>query len=95
MPNINFYNFTIDKSETSNQIVVRGDVENRSGRNYSAIAIRIVLFVKNIPVANVVTVVNGLPNSATKGFEKQIEDLDFTQVGKDINRYDLYVENAY
>ena len=95
MYKFNFYNVNITKADSNNQVVVRGDLENRTGRNYSAAAIRIVLFVKNIPIANVVTVVNGLPNNATKSFEKAIEELDFTQVGKDINRYELCIENAY
>jgi hypothetical protein len=95
MYNFNFYNVNITKSDNSNQIVVRGDIENRTGRNYSAAAVRIVLFVKNIPIANVVTVVNGLPNNSTKSFEKTIEELDYTQVGKEINRYDILIENAY
>jgi hypothetical protein len=95
MPNFNFYNVIFVKSESSNQLVVKGEIENRSGRNYNAVAIRIVLFIKNIPIANTVTVVNGLSMGRTKDFEKMIEDLDFTQVGKDINRYEVYVESAY
>ena len=95
MVNIRFYNVTISKAESNNQIVVRGDVENGTGRNYNAVAIRIVLFIKNIPVVNTVTVVNGLAMGRTKGFEKIVEDLDFTLVGKDINRYEVYAESAY
>jgi hypothetical protein len=95
MPNFNFYNVEVKKAETSNQMVVRGDIENRSGRSYNAVAIRIVLFVKNIPVTNTVVVVNGIPNTATKSFEKYVEDLDYTQVGKDITRWDIYTESAY
>ena len=95
MLNFNFYNVNVTKADFSNQVVVRGDLENRTGRNYSAAAIRIVLFVRNIPIANVVTVVNGLPSNSTKSFEKAVEELDFTQVGKDINRCEVYIESAY
>ena len=95
MVNIRFYNVTISKAESNNQIVVRGDVENGTGRNYNAVAIRIVLFIKNIPVVNTVTVVNGLSMGRTKGFEKIVEDLDYNLVGKDINRYEVYAESAY
>jgi hypothetical protein len=95
MPNFNFYNVDIRKADSGNQVMVRGDIENRSGRNYNAVAIRIILFINNIPIANTVAVVNGLPNTATKGFEKQLDELDFTQVGKDINRYEVFAEQAY
>jgi hypothetical protein len=95
MANINFYNVTISKADNSNQVVVRGDVENRSGNNYNAVAIRIILFMKNIPIASTVTVVNGLYSGRTKGFEKFVEDLDYTQVFKDITRYEIYAESAY
>jgi hypothetical protein len=93
--NIEYSNVTIGKSQQNNQIVVKGDITNRSGRHYNAVASRIVLFIKNIPIANTVVVVNGLQNGATKSFEKYIEELDFEQVGKDINRFDVYAESAY
>lgn len=95
MPALNFYNIAVSKSKTTNQVVVKGDIENRSGKNYNAVAIRIILFIKNIPIANSVVVVNGLLNGATKGFEKYIEDLEYDKVGKDINRNETYVESAY
>lgn len=95
MPSLNFYNVNIGKADSGNQVVVKGDVENRSGRNYNAVAIRIILFVKNIPIANSVAVVNGLPNAGTKSFEKYMEELEFDKIGKDISRYEIYAESAY
>jgi len=76
-------------------LVVRGDVENRSGKNYNAVAIRIILFIKNIPVCNTVCVINGLPNGRSKTFEKYIEDLEYDKVGKEITCYEVYTESAY
>ncbi|MBI4982572.1 MAG: hypothetical protein HZC15_05510 [Candidatus Omnitrophica bacterium] len=95
MANLDFYNINHIKAESGNQVVVKGEVANRSGKNYSAIAIRVILFIKNIPVGNVVVVVNGLPNGITKCFEKQVEELDFEAVGNSITRYEVYVESAY
>ncbi|MBM3249406.1 MAG: hypothetical protein FJZ09_00960 [Candidatus Omnitrophica bacterium] len=95
MPNFNFYNVEIVKAEGSNQVAVKGEIENRSGRNYSAVAVRIVLFVKNIPVANLVLVVNGLGTGRTKGFEKILEELEYDKIAQDINRHEIYVESAY
>jgi hypothetical protein len=93
--NFNFYNVTYEKAEESNQIVVRGEIENGSERNYNAVALRILLFIKSVPVANTVLVVNGLGGGRTKSFEKYIEDLDYNKVAKEITRYDIYVESAY
>ena len=95
MPSLNFYNVNIAKSENSDQVVVKGEIENRSGRNYNAVAIRIILFVKNIPIANTVVVVNGLMSGRTKSFEKYVEELEFNKIGKDINRHEIYAESAY
>lgn len=95
MLNIEYTNITIGKAQQSKQIAVKGEITNRSGRHLSAVASRLVLFIKNIPIANTVIVVNGLPNGATKSFEKYIEELDYEQVGKDINRFDIYPETAY
>ncbi|MCX5704991.1 MAG: FxLYD domain-containing protein [Candidatus Omnitrophica bacterium] len=95
MANINFYNVTVSKADTTNQIVVRGEVENRSGRNYNAMAIRIILFKKSIVIASTVTVVNGLLAGKTKNFEKTLEDLDYTVIFKDITRWEIIVESTY
>ena len=95
MANINFYNVTVSKADTTNQVVVRGEVENRSGSNYNAVAIRIILFKKNIVMANTVTVVNGLFAGKTKNFEKTVEDLDYTLVVKDLTHWEIFSESTY
>jgi benzoyl-CoA reductase/2-hydroxyglutaryl-CoA dehydratase subunit BcrC/BadD/HgdB len=95
MPNFNYYNINIVKSGSGSHLVVRGEIENRSGRNYNAVAMRIILFIKSIPIANTVLVVNGLSAGQTKNFEKQIEELDYNKVSKDITRHEIYIESAY
>jgi len=95
MANIYFYNINISKSDTSNQIVVRGEVENRSSNNFNAVAIRIILFKNAIHLASTVTVVNGLLAGRTKDFEKTVEDLDYTLVAKDITRWEVLAESTY
>ena len=95
MQAINFYNIKIGPSKSSNQVVVRGEIENKSGKNYNAVAIRIILFIKSTPIANSVLVVNGLFNGMTKSFDKYIEGLRYDKVGKDIDRQELYVESTY
>ncbi len=95
MPNFSYYHIEIGKAENSKEVVVRGDITNDSDRGYATVAVRIILFKKNVTVANVIFTVNGLPAGATKGFEKTIEELDYYEVGKDITRYDIYTESAF
>lgn len=90
-----FYNVNLRKAESSNDVVVTGDVENRSGKNYAAVAIRIVLFSKNIPLASAVTVINGLPNGASRTFEKRFDELDYGKVAHTITRHEIIAETAY
>lgn len=95
MPNFDIYNLRFSKADSNNQLVIRGDVKNNSGKDCNAVAIRCVLFNKNIPVVNVVVVVNGLANGRTKMFEKYIEELDYSQIGTQITRQEAYIESAY
>jgi len=95
MPRFDVSHVSYGKSEQNNQIVIRGEITNLSGRNYTAVAVRVVLFIKNFPIANIVIVVNGLPNDSTRVFEKYVEELEYEKVGKDITRFEAYVESAY
>lgn len=95
MLNLDYHNIKIEKSESSNQVVIKGEVTNNSGRSYSTVAVRVVLFIKNITIANTVFMVNGLLNGATKAFEKPVEELEYEQVAKDITRYEIYTDSCY
>ncbi|MFH0855934.1 MAG: hypothetical protein V1869_05455 [Candidatus Omnitrophota bacterium] len=95
MVNLEYYNIKIGRSEHSKDIVIRGEIVNKSDKNYSSISLRIVLFVKNISIASVVVLVNGISSGASKVFEKNVEDLEYDAIAKDITRYEVYVESAY
>lgn len=95
MLNIDYHNIKIEKSETTNQIVIKGEVTNNSGRSYSTVAVRVMLFIKNITIVNTVFMVNGLLKGATKTFEKLVEELEYEQVAKDITRYEIYTDSCY
>ena len=95
MAMLDFYNITFEKADNSKQILIKGEVKNNSGRNYNAVAIRVILFNKNIPIVNTVAVVNGVPNGATKDFEKIVEEIEYDEVAKSINRQEAYIESAY
>ena len=95
MINLEYFNVKIEKVKETNGIVIRGEVSNRTDVNYSTIALRILLFVKNIAIANVIVLISGLTAGATKEFEKGVEDLEYDKIAKDITRYEIYTESAY
>ncbi|MDD5561053.1 MAG: FxLYD domain-containing protein [Candidatus Omnitrophica bacterium] len=95
MPNLSYHNIKIAKSEHTKEVVVEGEVSNHTEKSYATVAVRVVLFIKNITVANMVFTINGLPAGGTRPFKKTIDDLEYEQVGKDINRYDIYTESAF
>ncbi|MBU0547191.1 MAG: FxLYD domain-containing protein [Candidatus Omnitrophica bacterium] len=95
MPNFSYYHIEIGKSDNTKEVVVKGEVTNNSDKSYTTVAVRIILFKKNVTVANMVFTVHGLPAGTTKAFKKTIEELEYEQVGKDISRYDIYTETAF
>ena len=95
MLNFDYHNVKIEKGKNTNEVVVRGEVTNHTGRNYATIAGRIVLFIKNTAISNTIFVVNGLSTGATKPFEKVIDELDYGQVGKDITNFEIYTESGF
>lgn len=95
MVNLEYYNIRVGRSEHSKELVIRGEVINKSERTYNSVSLRIILFVKNISVASVVVLINGIPSGATKVFEKSVEDLEYDAIGKDVTRYEVFTESAY
>jgi hypothetical protein len=95
MLNFKYYHVKIGKSDHGKEVCVKGEIVNNSSKSYSTVAVRIILFKQNITVANVVFTVHGLSAGITKAFEKTIEDLEYWQIGKDINRYEIYTETAF
>ena len=95
MLNVVYHNIKIEEYKNTNQLVIKGEITNNSSRSYSAVAVRVVIFNKNIVIANMVFTINGLLNGANKEFEKIVENLEYKRVFKDITRYEIYTESAY
>ena len=95
MPSLEYHHIKIGEYKNTNQMMIKGEVTNNSGKSYSAVAVRVIVFIKNIAIANVVFTINGLLNGANKEFEKIIEDLEYRRIAKDITRYEMYTESAY
>ncbi len=95
MPSLEYYNIRFSKAEGSNDLLISGEVKNGSGRNYNAIAVRIILFHKQIPLVNVVVLINGLVNGQTKHFQKSVEEISYDQMSPQITRYEAVTDSAY
>jgi len=95
MPNLEYHNIKIEKYKGTNQLVIKGEITNGTSRYYSTVAVRVILFIKNIPVVNEVFVVNDLPKSSTKAFERKIFELSSNQVLDDVTRYEIFTDNCY
>lgn len=95
MDNFRYYHIEIKKAQNTRDVVVTGEIVNDTEKSFSTVGVRIILYVNNISVANLVFTINGLACRASKSFEKIIEELDYMQIGKNINRYDIYTETAF
>ena len=90
-----FHNVEIKKQSQGDGVVVSGDVINNTGRNYNSVLFRATLFVKTVPVGSITFTINGFIAGQSRNFEKQVGDLLADGVLKNINRYEIYPENAY
>ncbi|MDP2927592.1 MAG: hypothetical protein Q8N80_02180 [Candidatus Omnitrophota bacterium] len=95
MRSLDYHNVKIERFKNSNRIILKGEITNESGKSYSTVAVRVMLFVKNIITVNEVFLINDLPNGATKAFERHIYDLLPGQSFENITRYELFTENCY
>jgi len=91
-----FYKDIIFKKEDQGAgVVVRGEIVNNTGRNFSAVVFRAVLFARTIPIANVIIIINGFMNGQARTFEKRVEELVYEKVKNDISKCEIYPESAY
>jgi len=95
MRRLDYYHVKIERFKNSNRIILKGEITNGSGKSYNTVAVRIMLFVKNVISVNEVFLVNDLPHGVTKAFERHIYDLLPGQSFDDITHYELFTENCY
>lgn len=94
MHSINYHNIKVERFKSSNRILIKGEITNGSGKNYNAVAVRVMLFIKNVITTNEVFLINGLSNGETKAFERHVYDLSPDQSMEDITRFELFTENC-
>lgn len=90
-----YRNIQFKKHVTENWLMVTGELNNTSGKNYHAVVFRIILFVKNIPVGNTVVTINGFYAGQTRTFEAQIGELEYQKIKPETVRCEIYAESAY
>ncbi len=95
MTNLEYHNIKIVRFKNTNQLVIKGEITNGTGKYYATVAVRVILFIRNIPVINEVFVVNDLPKGSTKAFERNIYELRSNQVLEDVTRYEIFTDNCY
>ena len=75
--------------------IVPFQVTNGNISYYSTVAVRVILFIKNIPAVNEVFVINDLAKGSTKAFERNIYDLKPNEELDDVTRYEIFTDNCY
>ncbi len=95
MFNFKFNNVKIERNKGTSQLAVKGEITNCNEKSYNTIAIRIVLFNKNITIYNMVFVINSLAGGATKNFERIIDELNYNEIGKNITHHEIYAESCF
>ena len=95
MTNLEYHNVRIEKYKGTNQLLIKGEVSNGTNKYYSTVAVRVILFVRNVPVANEVFVINDLAKGATKAFERRIYEMKPNEVLDNITRYEIFTDNSY
>jgi hypothetical protein len=95
MRSLDYHNVKLERFKASNRVILKGEVTNESGKSYNTVAVRVMLFVKNVITVNEVFLVHDLPSGTTKAFERHIYDLTPGQSFDDITRYELFTENCF
>ncbi len=95
MLHLDSHHMEITRFKNTNRIILKGEVTNNSSKSYNTVAVRIVLFIKNMSIVNEVFIVNGLLKGSTKAFERVIYELKADQTVEDILRYEIFTDNCY
>ena len=95
MFNLEYHNIRIERYKGTNRLVMKGEITNGTSKDYSTVAVRVILFIKNIPVINEVFLINDLPKGSTKAFERNVYELKPNQVLDNITRYEIFTDNCY
>lgn len=83
------------KQANGDRLVITGEITNASMQNYQAVLFRIFLFLKKRPLYITSITINGFSGGQTRGFEKLIEELEYSKVMGSIAGCEIVAETAY
>lgn len=78
-----------------NFLSVHFDMNNNSGRDYTAVAVRIILRKSATVLVNVVATIYGVPNGRVKTCDKSFPELDFDKTVQSETGIDVQIESAF
>lgn len=87
-------NIIFQKDRLSDALTVAGEITNKTGKDYSAVVFRIIVFVREKPVGHVMMTLNGFSNGETKMFEKLVREVEFRKITQSA-RCEIIAESAY
>ncbi len=95
MLKFNFYHVRFTRGKSEKYLVISGDVENLSGKDFNTVAIRVIIFGGNKAMLNTTIMLRGVNYNQTKAFYKQIDVADVNELLEKITRYEIHVESVY
>jgi hypothetical protein len=87
-------NILFEKDKISNSLVVTGEITNKTGKDYSAVVFRVIVFIREKPMGHTMMTLNGFSNGETKMFAKLVREVDFRKITQSA-RCEIIAESAY
>lgn len=89
-----FHNINISRQRQHDILHIRGEINNPGGKDYSSVALKVVLYGKDTILWSGNLRVRGLKQRSTKTFESALEGSENVLL-KDIKRHDIFFEGGY
>jgi hypothetical protein len=90
-----YHNIEFQRHKSEEWLVAAGEIVNKSGRDFNSIVFKLVIYIKTIAIGSTNVVINGFCNNQMRRFEKQIEELVYHKISKDITHWEMYPESWY
>jgi len=95
MLNFSFSDIKFTRNSSGPGVVVAGEIHNQMGNNFSSVAFRLTIFLRNTVLANATVVINAFPARQSRTFEKTIDDINYVDGLEKALRCEIYPESAY
>jgi len=89
-----FSNIQYKQNRLDDCLIFSGEATNETGRDFSCVAFRAILYVKTVSISSFVFTVKGFLKSQTRIFEVKVPELSHA-VLKEITAYEIFAESAY